>query len=427
MSIGAKIGTWFTVGLMRTVRFGGPVVPPSAPGKKWGRIAAEYASAVVIVTVAVMLKIRLTDAFGPLPAFITLYPAVLLAAIIGGGGPGIVATMLSALAADYWFIPPYGQFSIDAPNDVLALGIFTGTSLFLSILAERLRRARWAEAVSVAQEQQLQELSRLNEELSQQSEELSQQAEELSQQTEELAQQNEEMQTQSEEIQTLNTELTYRENVLQKLLDAARLSASEQAVMQEICAAAKEMFGPAASAVIVLEPHDSRLMVRGQAGLGPEGAKVESFPSTNCFAELVIAENKTAALADASLRPDLSLVKIPGEQPFQAILAAPMRTDGRPVRRCGHLQPSETGVDARAIPSGRVAGRPVYAHPGNPAAASGTPPAGNGAARERGAVAANGRGSEGLRHFHTRRTGPRCHMERGSTAFERLFASGNLG
>ena len=111
-----------------------------------------------------------------------------------------MATVLAALAADYWFMPPYHSFYVEAPNDVLALGIFTGSGLFLSVLAERLHRARWAEAISVAQEQQLEELSRLNEELSQQSEE-------LSQQSEELAQQNEELQTQSEEIQTLNTEL----------------------------------------------------------------------------------------------------------------------------------------------------------------------------------------------------------------------------
>ena len=132
-----------------------------------------------------------------------------------------MATVLSALAADYWFIAAVWVVRIAAPNDVLALGIFTGASLFLSVLAERLRRARWAEAISVAQEQQLEELSRLNEELSQQSEE-------LSQQSEELAQQNEELQTQSEEIQTLNTELTHREDVLQKLLDAARLGTAEQ-------------------------------------------------------------------------------------------------------------------------------------------------------------------------------------------------------
>jgi PAS domain S-box-containing protein len=321
--------------LMRSVRLGGPAARPSTPGKKWGGLAIRYAAAVAIVAVAVVLRMWLAESFGTLPPFITLYPAVLLAASIGGGGPGILATILSALAADYWFIPPYGSFSIATSNDALALAIFTGSSLFLSVLAERLRRSRWAEAVSVAQELQLEDLSRLNEELSQQSEELSQQNEELSQQSEELAQQNEELQTQSEEIQTLNTELTHREDLLQKLVDAACLSSAERTVMQDICGAAKEMFGPAASVVMVLEPQGSRLAIRAQAGLGPVAANIESLPAAKCFVELVLAENKTAALADAALRPDLSLLHLPGEQLFQAVLAAPMRAAGRPFAVVG--------------------------------------------------------------------------------------------
>jgi K+-sensing histidine kinase KdpD len=90
-----------------------------------------------------------------MPYFVTFYPAVLLVASIAGGGPGIVATILSALAADYWFIAPIGEFGIANAYDAVALGISSGTGIFLSILAERLRRARWAEAVSVTQEQEL--------------------------------------------------------------------------------------------------------------------------------------------------------------------------------------------------------------------------------------------------------------------------------
>ena len=158
--------------LMRTVRFGGCAAPPSTPRKKWGGIAVRYASAAIIVALATVLQMRLTDIFGPLPPFIVFYPAILLAAVYGGGGPGTVATVLSALAADYWFIPPYCTLYIAAPNDVLALGIFTGSGLVVSVLTERFRRAHWAEAISVAQERQLDVLTRLNEELSQQSEEL---------------------------------------------------------------------------------------------------------------------------------------------------------------------------------------------------------------------------------------------------------------
>ncbi len=104
MPIALLVLAMAAVVLMRTVPFGGPAASTVTPRKKWGSIALQYASAVVAVAVAVVLQRRLVTSFGPLPIFVTFYPAVLLVASIGGGGPGIVATVLSALAADYWFI-----------------------------------------------------------------------------------------------------------------------------------------------------------------------------------------------------------------------------------------------------------------------------------------------------------------------------------
>jgi len=121
----------------------------------WPRIAIRYAVAVALAAVAVWTRRWLVNSFGPMPLFITFYPAVLLAASIAGGGPGILTSVLSSLAASYWFIAPYQSFAINAPNDVIALGIFFCVSLTLSILMERLRRARWLKAVSVAHEQDL--------------------------------------------------------------------------------------------------------------------------------------------------------------------------------------------------------------------------------------------------------------------------------
>jgi PAS domain S-box-containing protein len=314
--------------LMRTVRLDGSTAPPPTLGRRLGSLALQYGAAVVAVAVAVVAREALLESVGPMPLFITFYPAVLLVASVGGGGPGILATGLSALAADYWFISPYGAFSIDTPHDCVATGIFVVVNLGLCVLAERLRRARWAEALSVAQEQQLDEMSRLNEELLQQSEK-------LSQQSEELAQQNEELQSQSEEIQTLNADLRQREGMLQNLLDAAHLSSAEQDVLSDVCGAALEMLGPAASAVMVLEPEGDRLVVRGRAGLGPAGTSVASLPCTKSFVDIVIGENRTAALPDASLRPDLSLVSPPGEQPYRAVLTTPLRRNGKPFAVLG--------------------------------------------------------------------------------------------
>ncbi len=122
---------------------------------------------------------------------------------------------------------------------------------------------------------------------------------------------------------------------MQKLLDAARLSTTEQAVMRDICAAALEMFAPAASAVMVYEQQDNRLMIRAQAGIGSDAPDVESWPTEHSFAELVIAEDKTACMPDASYRPDISIFHPKDGQPFQSVLASPMRKDGKPFGAVG--------------------------------------------------------------------------------------------
>ena len=139
MPLAMLILTIVAVILMRHRPIRRSAAQPAAPGKEWVGVAVRYGSAVIIVAVATVLRWRLIESFGPMPLFVTFYPAILLVASIGGGGPGILATVLSALAADYWFIAPYGQFAIGATNDALALGIFIGANLFLCVLAERLR------------------------------------------------------------------------------------------------------------------------------------------------------------------------------------------------------------------------------------------------------------------------------------------------
>ena len=54
-----------------------------------------------------------------LPPFITFYPAVMLAAVLGGFGPGFVATISSALLVDYWILAPLGQFTVASPIERL--------------------------------------------------------------------------------------------------------------------------------------------------------------------------------------------------------------------------------------------------------------------------------------------------------------------
>ena len=125
------------------------------PGKRRLTTAARYLSAPAAVAVAALLKWWLEASVGPLPTFIIFYPAILAVASIAGGGPGVLATLLSAIVAARWYFPPVGQFSGKAPNEAVAVLIFAVFNVFLCILAERLRRTRWAAAVSAAQKEDL--------------------------------------------------------------------------------------------------------------------------------------------------------------------------------------------------------------------------------------------------------------------------------
>jgi PAS domain S-box-containing protein len=141
--------------MTRSLRFGERSTQSGNANGKWPGIAARYSFALAMVALAMLLRQWVVSSFGPLPIFIMFYPAVLLVASIAGSGPGILTTVLSLLAADYWYFPPYGQFGLSSSNDAIALGIFGSSSMFLSVFAERLHRTRITEAVNVTQEQQL--------------------------------------------------------------------------------------------------------------------------------------------------------------------------------------------------------------------------------------------------------------------------------
>jgi PAS domain S-box-containing protein len=105
--------------------------------------ALRYGLAVAAAAAAMVLRVALTAWVGPgLPVFITFYPAVMAAALLGGLGPGLLATVLAGAAAAYWVFPPVGQFFIASPVDRVGLMIFFGMGAFMSVVADLFRRAR---------------------------------------------------------------------------------------------------------------------------------------------------------------------------------------------------------------------------------------------------------------------------------------------
>ncbi|MDA8232689.1 MAG: HAMP domain-containing sensor histidine kinase [Magnetospirillum sp.] len=70
-----------------------------------GNRVIHYVVAVVLVLVAIALRMALAPQTGGIP-FVTFFPMIALAALIGGFGPGMLVTIAGAGASLLWFYPP---------------------------------------------------------------------------------------------------------------------------------------------------------------------------------------------------------------------------------------------------------------------------------------------------------------------------------
>ncbi|MEK6793988.1 MAG: ATP-binding protein [Spirochaetota bacterium] len=102
----------------------------------------RFGIALLAVGAGAMLRYFCTLWVGPgLPTYVTFFPAVMLAAIMGGFWPGVAATLVSALTADFWLLTPMG-LGIRSLVDGVGMLLFIAMGVFISLLAERYRRIR---------------------------------------------------------------------------------------------------------------------------------------------------------------------------------------------------------------------------------------------------------------------------------------------
>lgn len=107
---------------------------------------ARYAVALLAVGAGLLMRVALTAWVGPnLPPYLTYFPAVMVAALLAGLGPGLVTTAAAAFVTDYWILLPHG-FGVAALSEAVGLAFFSGMGLFMSVVAEIYRRSRHAVA-----------------------------------------------------------------------------------------------------------------------------------------------------------------------------------------------------------------------------------------------------------------------------------------
>ena len=103
---------------------------------------ALLAPAVTLPLVLLLVHLHLGTVLGDRVLYMTFFPAVIIAAYFGGFRPGLLATVLSALATTYFLIYPLHSLEITTVHDAVALSLFVLVGTTISGLCEALHRAR---------------------------------------------------------------------------------------------------------------------------------------------------------------------------------------------------------------------------------------------------------------------------------------------
>lgn len=113
------------------------------PPRDWPfRRSAVMRYGVAVLAVAAAFAIRYL-VYGDLVnriVFTFFVPAALVAAWYGGLGPGILATALGLLLGDYFFMPPRHALWVLGNRELMAIGVYTVTTVLCVILCESLHQ-----------------------------------------------------------------------------------------------------------------------------------------------------------------------------------------------------------------------------------------------------------------------------------------------
>src|SRR5258708_10153327 len=105
----------------------------------WPKPPAIWGYGIAVVSVAAAFTLSQLPAVHLQDALVSLFLcAVILSAWFGGIGPGLLATALSALAFNYYFLPPIHSLTLKT-DEVPRLVIFTVSALFVGALSAAAR------------------------------------------------------------------------------------------------------------------------------------------------------------------------------------------------------------------------------------------------------------------------------------------------
>ena len=107
----------------------------------WHRLLI-YLFALTIALLTVYVRRDIAIPFTERQLLILFVFPISLSALIGGGGPGVTATLAAVLGLKYWVMPTLGNWSIESANDRLSLGFLLVAGFAISALGELMHRSQ---------------------------------------------------------------------------------------------------------------------------------------------------------------------------------------------------------------------------------------------------------------------------------------------
>ena len=102
----------------------------------------RFTVSVLVAAVAAAIRLQFFEILELRSPFLTFYPAVAVAALYGGLEAGLLATVVSAALAIYFWMEPVGRFAITNSADLLSMVVFLASCTLISYLAETTYRAQ---------------------------------------------------------------------------------------------------------------------------------------------------------------------------------------------------------------------------------------------------------------------------------------------
>ncbi|MFZ6743478.1 EAL domain-containing protein [Undibacterium sp. JH2W] len=100
-----------------------------------------YLLAIALPLSVLLLRLAIAPSFENRPMLIMFVLPIILSAMLGGLGPGLLSTLIAGLGLSYFVIPPVYSLAIKTNQDVLQLGFLIVNGIAVSLLSEALRQS----------------------------------------------------------------------------------------------------------------------------------------------------------------------------------------------------------------------------------------------------------------------------------------------